>query len=161
MNIAMASDKAGFDLKESVRLYLLEQGHQVTDWGQQAPDQPGVPFYEGCCAVIREIQSGRAEKGILFCSSGAGMCILANKFEGIYAIVSESVYSAKYCRIINDCNVLTMGQRMIGSAMAFEMVDAFLSTDFMQGMTPERQVYQTNLIDNFKQLEKKLYHPET
>lgn len=94
MRIAIGSDKAGYELKEKVKAYLLKNGHEVGDFGTEDPQDP-LAYYEAAHNVCRQIMEGRSEKGILICGTGAGMCIHANKHQGIFAVVCESVYSAK------------------------------------------------------------------
>jgi len=137
MKLAIGSDKAGYELKEKVKAYLLERGHVIDDCGTMDVQAP-LAYYEAAHNVCCQIVEGRAERGILICGTGAGMCIHANKHQGIFAVVSESVYSTKLSRIINDANVLTFGSRIVPPDMAYEMVEVFLKTEFIEGMEPER-----------------------
>ncbi|MEM5780524.1 MAG: RpiB/LacA/LacB family sugar-phosphate isomerase, partial [Lawsonibacter sp.] len=103
MNVAIASDKSGFPLKEAVKAALMEQGYTVEDIGTQDIENP-VPFFEGASRMARIIQAGEAQRGILCCGTGMGMSIVANKFKGVYASCCETVYAAKMCRAVNDAN---------------------------------------------------------
>lgn len=132
MKLVIGSDKAGYELKETLKLVLKEQGHQVMDVGTMDIENPR-PHTVTAPAAARIIQSGEAERGILICGTGMGMAIAANKNKGIYASVVESVYAAEYCRKINDANVLCMGAFIVGGTMAKDMVDAFLNTEFVEG----------------------------
>jgi len=131
MKIVIGADKGGYSIKEAVKAMLLEQGHEVIDVGTVDLKQPKSHTVIGLEAA-KYIQSGQAEKGILVCGTGMGMAISANKNKGVYAAVVESVYAAEYCRKINDANVLCMGAFIIGETMAKDIVNAFLTTDFVQ-----------------------------
>ncbi|RJW48996.1 RpiB/LacA/LacB family sugar-phosphate isomerase [Clostridiales bacterium TF09-2AC] len=152
MKLAVGSDKAGYELKEQVKAYLCKNGHEVEDLGTENPQIP-FAYYEAAHNVCVHIRDGKAERGILICGTGAGMCIHANKHQGIFAVVSESVYSAKLCRIINDANVLTFGSRIVPPDMAYEMVDAFIGTSFVEGMEAERAGHLSRQQKNYKELE--------
>lgn len=156
MRIAIASDKSGFALKEAIKKHLLELGHEVADVGTQNMDV-GVPFFEGAPKVAQMIQSGDWEKGILCCGTGMGMSIVANKYQGVYAAAVESVYAAKKCRAINNANVLCLGGWVIGEMMGIEMVDAYLNTEFTEGLEEWRQEFLKNAIVKVKKLEDEIY----
>ena len=93
MKIAIASDASGFRLKEHVKQVLREAGHDVTDVGQQREDET-VRYYEAGELLARAIQSGAYERGFVMCGSGAGVCMTAGKFRGVYAVACESEYTA-------------------------------------------------------------------
>jgi ribose 5-phosphate isomerase B len=148
MKIVIASDKAGFELKEKVKGYLTGKGWELEDVGLTY-SQGYMPFYTASDNLCRKIQSGQAEQGILICGTGAGMCINANKYKGIFAVACESVFSARMCRIVNNANVMTMGGNIVGPGMAFEMCDAFLNTGFTEGMPEERADYLKKLYRDY------------
>ncbi len=156
MKIALGSDKSGFVLKEAVKKHLLDQGHEVFDLGTQDMEH-GVPFFEVAPKAAQKIQTGACERGILCCGTGMGMAIVANKYQGVYAAVAESVYAAKKCRAINNANILTMGGWVIGDIMGIEMVDAFLNTDFTEGLEEWRQDFLKNAYSKVGELEKEIY----
>lgn len=156
MKIALGSDKSGFYLKEAVKKYLGENGHQVCDVGTMDMDN-GVPFFEVAPKVAKMIQSKEYERGILLCGTGMGMAIVANKFQGVYAAVCESVYAAKKCRAINNANVLTMGGWEIGEMMGIEMVETFLKTEFTEGLEEWRQEFLRKAITKVEEIEKEIY----
>jgi ribose 5-phosphate isomerase B len=95
-----------------------------------------TPYFESCPEVCKALQAGKAERAILFCGTGMGMAIVANRFKGITAAVVESVFAAKMCRAINNANVLCMGQMIWGEWMAKEAVDVFLNTKMTEGLEP-------------------------
>lgn len=156
MKIVLGSDKSGFTLKEAIKKHLIEAGNEVMDIGTQDMDH-GVPFFEVAPKAAKLIQDGECERGILCCGTGMGMAIVANKFQGVYAAVVESVYAAKKCRAINNANVMTMGGWVIGELMGIEMVEAFLNTGFTEGLEEWRQEFLKNAITKVGELEKKIY----
>ncbi len=133
MRIAIGSDKSGFAVKEAVKQYLLEAGVPFDDLG--TTDLAAVhPYYQVASEVAPLVQNGAYEKAILICGTGAGMCVVANKFKGVYAVACEGVYAAKMARAINNANVLCMGGWIVGPEMAVEMVKVFLSTAWCQDL---------------------------
>ena len=138
--LVIAADKGGFPLKETVKAYLLEKGYQIEDVGTLDPENP-VFFFEGAPKAAKAIQEGKAEMGLLFCGTGMGMSQVANKFYGIRAAVCESAYAAVKCREINDSNILTMGTWIVGGEMGIAISEAFLTTEFTQGLPEARREY--------------------
>ena len=125
MKLVIASDHAGFPLKEEVRAYLTKAGHEVVDLGafkyEPEDDYPGL-----CGKGGRGHQCGRSAAGILICGSGVGVCVAANKIPGIRAGMCHDTYSAHQGVEHDDMNVIVLGARIIGTALAFELVDAFI-----------------------------------
>lgn len=137
MKIAIGSDKSGFAVKEAVKSWLQENGIEFDDLG--TVDLNDVhPYYRVASEVAPRVQDGSYEKAILICGTGAGMCVVANKFKGVHAVACEGVYSAKMARAINNANVLCMGGWIVGPEMAIEMVRAFLNTAWCQDLEPWR-----------------------
>jgi len=132
MNIVVAADPFAIELKDSVKAHLEKAGHKVTDVGAAADKE--VPYYDAGAAACKVIQDGKAARGILFCGTGMGMSIVANKFKGVTASCVESVYAAKMSRAINDSNVLTMGAMFTGHWKANAMVDAWMNTKHTEGL---------------------------
>lgn len=149
MRIFLGSDKSGFSLKEFVKTELIKKGYEVEDGGTTDIDKPKT-FYQVAPEAAKGIKNKSFDRAILFCGTGMGMAIVANKFKGVYAAVVESVYAAKKCRAINDANILTMGGWIIGEMMGAEIAEAFLTTDFTEGLEPWRQDF---LINAKKQVE--------
>ena len=156
MNLLIGSDKAGFAIKNSLLTYLQEKGHHVIDVGTTDINDPHSHNVNGIAAA-EAIRDGRAERGILICGTGMGMSIAANKNEGVYAACVESVYAAKYCRLINDANILCFGAFVVGESMAKEMVDAFLETDFLQDFPQWRVDYLTGQKQILQEHERKVF----
>lgn len=137
MKLAIGSDKSGFAVKEAIKSYLTEAGVDFDDLG--TTDLEHVhPYYQVAGEVAPKVQDGSYDKAVLICGTGAGMCVVSNKFKGVYAVACEGVYSAKMARAINNANVLCMGGWIVGPEMAVEMVKAFLTTDWCQDLEPWR-----------------------
>ncbi|MDR3575270.1 MAG: ribose 5-phosphate isomerase B [Anaerolineaceae bacterium] len=128
MHVAVASDHAGFLLKKVVLEAVQKAGHEAIDLGTNSPDRVDYPdFAEKACRVIL---AGKAERGILICGSGVGVCIAANKMKGIYASVCHDTYSAHQGVEHDKMNVLCLGGLIIGAELATELVNTFLSAQF-------------------------------
>ena len=128
MRIAIGSDHAGLALKVTVAESLCAQGHDVVDLGTH--DTAPVDYPDYAEAVGRAVQEGRVERGIVICGSGVGASVAANKLPGIRAGLCHDTYSAHQGVEHDDMNVLVMGARVIGPALAGELVQAFLSGKF-------------------------------
>lgn len=131
MNLVIASDHAGYGLKESIKKYLEEQGHNVIDCGTNSEESCDYPVFAK--ALCKEINDGNAELGILVCGTGIGMSMAANKVKGIRAAVCSDYFSAKFTRAHNDANVMCLGARVMGEGLALELVEVFLNTPFEGG----------------------------
>ena len=131
MPIAIGCDEAAFELKETIKAYLIEQGQEVEDMGVH--DQSPVLYPDIALAVASAIADGRFERGILMCGTGLGMAITANKVPGIRAATCHDVYSAERSRKSNNCQILTMGARVVGVEVAKTVVRAWLDSEFQGG----------------------------
>lgn len=128
MKVAIGADHAGFALKEDIGRNLKHRGVVVEDVGTHGPEPVDYPDY--AAAVAKHIQQGQVERGILICGSGVGASIAANKFAGIRAGLCHDSYSAHQGVEHDDMNILVLGARVIGPALAGEIVDLFLSARF-------------------------------
>jgi ribose 5-phosphate isomerase B len=130
VKLVIGADHAGFPLKEEVRDYLAKAGHEVVDLGAYTGDQPDdyPDFAEKVGAAIKE---GIAPRGILICGSGVGVCVAANKIPGIRAGMCHDTYSSHQGVEHDDMNVIVFGARIIGSALAYECVNAFIGAKFI------------------------------
>ncbi len=128
MRVAIGSDHAGFALKQELAAYLRELGHSVLDLGTESSAPVDYPDFAE--AVGRALLEKQAERGVLVCGSGVGASVAANKLPGIRAAVCHDTYSAHQGVEHDDMNVLVLGARVVGSALAQELVRAFLSARF-------------------------------
>lgn len=147
MKIAIASDHAGFPLKEEVRDFVRKLGHEVEDLGAFNTEPSDYPDF--AVLVGKALMSGRAERGILICGSGVGVCIAANKMPGVRAGMCHDTYSAHQGVEHDEMNVLVLGARIIGSALAFECAESYLKARFIA--QEERFVRR---LDKVKAIEK-------
>lgn len=131
MKIAIANDHAGYPLKVQVAAHLENQGHEVTDLGSYSTEPVDYPPY--CAACAREVVRGNAEFGIVIGGSGQGEQISANKVHGARAALCHDEYTARFARMHNNANVLSMGARILAAELAFDIVDVFLATAFAGG----------------------------
>ena len=129
MKIAIGSDKSGFSAKEAIRAYLTEAGVEFDDLGTVSLDEVH-PYYQVASEVAPKVQDGTYDRAVLICGTGAGMCVVANKYKGVHAVACEGVYSAKMARAINNAKVLCMGGWIVGP----EMAKTFLATDWCQDL---------------------------
>jgi ribose 5-phosphate isomerase B len=129
--IAVASDHAGFDLKEILKRDLQGAGHEVLDLGTSSTQSVDYPDYGR--ALADAVASGKASRGVLVCGTGIGISIAANRNPNIRAAVVHDVTSARLSRLHNDANVVAFGQRLIGSETAREALKVFLDTEFEGG----------------------------
>jgi ribose 5-phosphate isomerase B len=129
MNLAVASDHAGFPLKIGLIEELRRLGHHIIDLGGDGSNQlDDYPDYAQ--AVAEAIRAGRAERALLICGSGAGACVAANKFRGIRAATCHDSFSARQCVEDDDVNVLCLGARVIGPSLAEEVVRDYVGARF-------------------------------
>ncbi|BAU22663.1 ribose 5-phosphate isomerase [Caldimicrobium thiodismutans] len=141
MKIVIASDHAGFFLKEKIKDFLINENYLVEDVGTHSSVSVDYPEYG--FKAIQKLLNGEADRGILICGTGIGMSIIANRFSKIRAALCHEPFSAQMARRHNNANVLVLGGRLIGDGMAVEVVRAFLETEF-DGGRHERRI---NLID--------------
>lgn len=128
MRIALAADHAGYLLKNELKAKLSDEGHEVSDLGTNSA--ASVDYPDSAEAVAQAILSGAAERGIIVCGSGAGVSIAANKFPGIRAAVCHDTYTARQAVEHDDMNVLCLGARVIGGALAADLARAFLGASY-------------------------------
>lgn len=128
MRIGLGADHAGFPLKDHLATTLADAGHAVTDLGTHSTDPVDYPDF--AAKVARAVAAGTVDRGIVVCGSGAGACVAANKVDGVRAMVAHDTYTAHQGVEHDDVNVLCLGARVIGTAMAEELVAAFLAAEF-------------------------------
>lgn len=131
MRIAIGSDHAGYELKQRLRERLIEQGHLVRDFGPEAPEPTDYP--DVAAPLAEAVVAGQHQLGIVICSNGVGVSIAANKVRGARAALCGDPWSARRARQHTDCNVLALGAYVTGHALAGEIVDAFIESEFEGG----------------------------
>lgn len=137
MKIALASDHGGFDLKEDIKKYLLANKYEVLDLGtMNGDDSVDYPNYGKACGEA--VMAGEAEKGIVFCGTGIGISITANKVKGVRCALCTSVFMAEMSRCHNDANILALGGRTTELELALEIVKTWLHTNFEGGRHQRR-----------------------
>jgi ribose 5-phosphate isomerase B len=141
MKIIIGCDHAGLELKEKLVRHLKQLGLDVEDIGTH--DTSPVDYPQYAAQVARTVASGDVERGILVCGSGIGMCMTANRFKGVRAVQVSEPLSAKMSRRHNDSNILCLGGRFVGEALAFEITDVWLNEPFEGGRHQKR----VDLID--------------
>ncbi len=150
MKIALGCDHAGFALKDTVAAQIKLLGHEVVDMGTFSPDSVDYPDYAD--KVARAVADGQAQRGILICGSGVGVCIAANKTKGVRACICHDAYTAKQAVEHDGLNVLCLGARIIGPALAEEIVTRFLQAQFSKEERHCRRLHKVLALEknNFK-----------
>ncbi len=143
--IVIGSDHAGFDLKESLLPFVRSLGHEVIDVGTHSRDPVDYPDYAE--KVAEQVLTGRAVRGILLCGSGVGASVAANKIPGIRAGNCEDYYSSHQGVEHDDMNVLVLGGRIVGSALAQDMVRAFLAAVYTAEERHRRRLAKVEAIE--------------
>ena len=126
--IALGSDHGGYALKQELIAYLEKKGLEYKDFG--CYDEKSCDYPEYAHAVAHAVASGEADRGVLICGTGIGMCLAANKVKGIRAALCGDCFSAQMTREHNDANVLCLGARVLGSGLALKIAETFLNTEF-------------------------------
>jgi len=148
MQIGLACDHAGFELKEELKAFLESLGVQAVDMGTFNEDSVDYPDFG--ILVTEQVSRGELEKGILVCGTGIGMSMVANKFPRIRAAVANDLYSSRCSREHNDANILIIGGRIVGKDLAKEIVKVWLETPFAGGRHKRR-------IEKIEALEKEKF----
>ncbi len=149
MRIAVASDHAGYRLKERVTPILERAGHEVLDVGTNSEDSTDYPRF--AAEAARLVAGGEAERAVLVCGSGVGVSIVANKVNGVRAVNAHDPEEAEMSRRHNDANVLALAGRALGPEDAREIVERFLATEF-EGGRHERRVEQIASVERGEEL---------
>lgn len=142
--IAIGSDHAALEFKKEIEDYLDTKGIEYKDFGCYSKDRTDYPIYGE--KVGKAVASGEYEKGLLFCGTGVGISLSANKVNGIRAVVCSDCYTAQLSRQHNNTNILALGARVVGIELAKMIIDIWLSTEFEGGRHQDR-------IDMIKRIE--------
>jgi RpiB/LacA/LacB family sugar-phosphate isomerase len=149
MRVAIGADHAGFSLKQDLVVYIESLLHEVLDLGTDNEEPVDYPDYAE--AVGRAVADGRAERGLLICGSGVGASVAANKIRGIRAAVCHDSYSAHQGVEHDDMNVLVLGARVIGPALALELARVYLEAKFSREERHRRRLEKIARLEGKKQ----------
>ena len=137
MTVSIASDHAGYELRQKVKKHLEEKGFTVLDGG--APNgTDSFSYVDAGIKVAEDVVNGRADRGIAICGTGIGISLVCNKYKGIRCALCSNEFMAKMSRQHNDANVLAFGARVVGKGVALGMVDAFFEEEFQGGRHADR-----------------------
>lgn len=147
MRIAMASDHAGRALKEEIKLLLVAQGHEVVDFGTDTDEPADLPDHVLPASLA--VSTGQVDRGIFVDGVGYGSAMIANKVSGVYAAVCQDSFCAELARSHSDTNVLCLGGKIIGSAIALEIVRVWMTTEWLGTSEPKyaRRVQKVKDVD--------------
>ena len=140
--IALGSDHGGYDLKQVVKGYLDEKGIAYKDFGCMDKNSCDYPIFGR--AAAKAVASGECEKGIVVCTTGIGISMVANKVPGVRCALCQDSFSAKMTRLHNDANMLALGGGIVGPNLALDIVETFLNTEFS---AEEKHVRRISLIE--------------
>lgn len=148
MHIAMASDHAGRQLKEEIKALLIASGHTIQDFGADSDDPADLPDHVLPASLA--VSSGKADRGIFVDGVGYGSAMIANKIHGVYAAVCQDSFCAELARSHSDTNVLCLGGKLIGSAIALEIVRVWMNTQWLGDTEPKyaRRVQKVVALDS-------------
>ena len=138
MKIAIACDHGALDLKNAVMEHLKKKGHEVVNFGTDTLASCDYPDFAG--AAAKAVASGECEKGIVMCTTGIGVSISANKVNGIRCALLSDLWSARMTREHNDTNMMALGAGVVGTNLALEIVDTWLTTEFSRGERHQRRI---------------------
>ena len=141
MKVAIGADHGGFELKEKVVDFLRRKAVNVKDYGTDSNES--CDYNDVALEVAKAVRDQEVDRGILICGTGIGMCIQANKVDGIRAALVHDLFSAEATRLHNDSNILCMGGRIIGDEIAFAITNIWLNTEFSN---EERHIRRVNKI---------------
>ncbi len=146
MRVAIGADHAGFPLKQQLTGFLTSQGHTVFDLGTHNTESVDYPDYT--VAVAHAVVDGRADRGIMICGSGVGASMTANKVKGIRASIAHDTYSARQGVEHDDMNLLCLGSRVIGPALAEELVKTYLDAHLIRKNSYLRRLAKIKSLDD-------------
>jgi ribose 5-phosphate isomerase B len=148
-SIAVGADDAAFELKAKIVEHLKSRGIDVEDYGVDKPD-PAILYPDVALSVAQAVAAGKHDRGILMCGTGIGVAITANKVPGIRAAVCHDSYSAERSRKSNDCQIMTMGGRVVGEELAKSLVDIWLMSEYQGGRSAPK-------VERMKEIDKQFH----
>ncbi|MDQ7024136.1 MAG: RpiB/LacA/LacB family sugar-phosphate isomerase [Anaerolineae bacterium] len=148
MKLALASDHAGYPLKQHLVDYLRKHGHDIIDLGVDT-DAVRVDYSDAAKKVGQAVVDRKAERGILVCGSGVGASIAANKIKGVYCAITHDAYSAAQGVEHDNMNIMALGSKIVGVAVAERLADAFISATFLT--EPDRYMRRFKQVQDMEQ----------
>lgn len=145
MKIAIACDHGALDLKKTVAAHLLKKGYEVADFGCHTTESCDYP--DVIAPAARAVAAGECDRGIVMCTTGIGVSIVANKVAGIRCALLSDTWSAKMTRLHNDTNMMALGGGVVGPNLALDIVDTWLETEFSGDERHQRRVSKVNALD--------------
>ena len=145
MKIAVGCDHGALDLKNAVVAHLEKQGHEVTDFGTHTKDSCDYP--EFAAAAAKAVAEGKADRGIVLCTTGIGVSITANKIKGIRCALLSDVMSARLTREHNNTNMMAIGAGVVGQMLALEIVDTWIGTEFSHNERHQRRINKVMALE--------------
>ena len=146
MKISIGCDHGALELKNLVVTHLQKQGHEVTDYGTYTKDSCDYP--EFAAAAARAVAEGKADRGIVLCTTGIGVSITANKIPGIRCALLSDLMSARLTREHNDTNMMALGAGIVEHDLALQIVDTWLTTEFSHGERHSRRIEKLMALEN-------------
>ena len=146
MNIAIGCDHGALTLKNALVAYLTEKGHEVRDFGTYTLDSCDYPDF--AAAAAKAVASGECAKGIVLCTTGIGVSIAANKIHGIRCALLSDVRCARLTREHNDTNMMALGAGFVDEALAKDLVDTWLGTEFSGAERHQRRIDKVMALEN-------------
>ena len=131
MKIGVSSDHGGINLKEKIKLHLQARGIEVTDFGTDSTESVDYPDYGRILAEA--VARGEVQYGLAICGTGIGISLAANKVKGIRCANVSDTFSARMAKMLNNCQMIALGERTVGPGLAMDIVDAFLNAEFEGG----------------------------
>ena len=152
MKVVMTNDTGSFWLKKAVAKYLDAKKYDILDKGTKTPEE-FMDYVTAGKIAAETIKMSQADYGVIFCGSGAGVMMAANKHKGVYAVVCESIYTSKQARMINNSNILCMGVNVVDEESAKAMAETFLNTDFAEGFDEEKKQRLAGYVSKIRGIE--------
>jgi ribose 5-phosphate isomerase B len=146
MRVAVGADHAGFEMKRDLAGVLAQQGHEILDLGTHS--SAAVDYPDIAEAVAMAIRNGQVDRGVIVCGSGAGVAVAASKFPGVRAAVCHDCYTARQAVEHDDVNVMCLGARVVGPALARTLAEAFLSASFSAEERHLRRLAKIDAIES-------------
>ena len=146
MRVGIAADHAGFALKEQLAKALRESGHEVVDFGSSSLT-PEDDYPDYVVPLARSVANGEVERGVAICGSGVGASVAANKVKGVRAALVHEIFSAHQGVEDDDMNVICFGARVLGSALAWELTEAFLAARFSNAERHQRRLEKVAALE--------------